>query len=148
MFVSIVETIEIDEEKSDTDDDFEIIDLTTNNKKFFDNEYFEDTEVYTTCEEAEYAFIGVTIEVVDEEINQAHHASIENSERKICATSDENEQWLEDTGATSHIPKITICSKNMTNVKKFNSRIVGSDSKEVICKEHGDAWLHAKQSDQ
>jgi hypothetical protein len=34
MFVGIVETIEIHEEKSDTDDDFEIIDLTKNNKKF------------------------------------------------------------------------------------------------------------------
>ena len=43
--------------------------LTTNNKTFFDYEYVEDTKVYTTCEETEYAFIGMTIEIVDEEIN-------------------------------------------------------------------------------
>ena len=64
-----------------------------------------------TCEETEHAFIGVTIEIVDEEINQAHHASIKNSESKICASSEENERWLADTGATSHI---TMCNKYMT----------------------------------
>ena len=46
------------EEKSDTDDDFEIIDLTTNNKTFFDYEYVEDTQVYTTCEETENALLA------------------------------------------------------------------------------------------
>ena len=131
MFVGIAETIEIHDEKSDIDDDFEVVVLTKNNKKFFDSEYIEGTKVYTTCEETEYSFIGVTIEIVDEEINQAHHASIKNSsEIKICASSDENECWLADTGATSHI---TMCNKYMTNVKAVNVRFVVGDGKEVIC---------------
>ena len=141
MFVGIVETIEIHDEKSDTDDDFEIINLTTNNKTFFDYEYVEDTKVYITCEETEYAFIGVTIEIEDEEINQAHHASIKNSESKICASIEENERWLADTGATSHI---TMCNKYMTNVKAVNVRVVVGDGKEVICKERGDVCVRNK----
>ena len=81
MLVVIAETIEIHEEKSNADDDVEIIDLTTNKKTFFDYEYHvEGTEVYTTCKEKEYAFVGVTIEIVDEEINQAHHASIKKQQ--------------------------------------------------------------------
>ena len=121
MFVGIVEMIEIHEEKSDTNDDFEIIALTKNNKKLFDYEYVEDTKVYTTCEETEYAFIGVTVEIVDEEMNLAHHESITNSEIKICASSDENVRWLADIGATSHI---TMCNKYMTNVKEVNAHVV------------------------
>jgi hypothetical protein len=39
LFVGIVEMIEIHEGKSNTDDDFNIIDWTTNNKTFFDYKY-------------------------------------------------------------------------------------------------------------
>ena len=120
-FVGIFEMIEIHEEKSDTEDDFEIIDLIINNKKFFDYEYVEDTEFYTTFEGKENAFIGVTVEIVDEEMNLAHHESITNSEIIICASSDENVCWLADIGATSHI---TMCNKYMTNVKEVNAHVV------------------------
>ena len=83
----------------------------------------------------------MTIEIEDEEINQAHHASIKNSESKICASIEENERWLADTGATSHI---TMCNKYMTNVKAVNVRVVVGDGKEVICKERGDVCVRNK----
>ena len=53
--------------------------------------------------QAEYEFIVVMIEIADEVVNQAHHASIKISESKICISSDKNEWWLADTGATSNI---------------------------------------------
>ena len=92
-------------------------------------------KVYTTCNKKEYAFAGVTIEIADDEINLAHHASIKNNERKICPSSDENEHGLADKGATSHI--VTIFNKYMTNVKAVNVCIVLGDGKEFICKERG-----------
>ena len=70
-----------------------------------------------------------------EEINQAHHESIQNSESKICTSSDENERWLADTGATSHI---TMCNNYMTNMKEVNVGVVVGDGEEFICKECGD----------
>ena len=81
---------------------------------------------------------------MDEKINQAHHKCIRNSEGKICASSDENERWLADTGAISHI---TMCNKHMTNVKAVNLRIVSGDDKEVICKERGDVCMRNNQND-
>ena len=36
--------------------------------------------------QAEYEFIVVMIEIADEGVNQAHHASIKISENKICAS--------------------------------------------------------------
>ena len=81
----------------------------------------------------------MTIEIVHEEINQAHSASIKISESKIRISSDKNECWLADTGATSHI---TMCSKYMTNVKEVNVHIVvGNGKGVVICQECGDVCM-------
>ena len=74
------------------------------------------------------------IKIVGEEINQAHHESIQNSESKICTSSDENERLLTDTGATSHI---TMCNNYKTNMKEVNVGVVIGNGKEFICKECG-----------
>ena len=71
-----------------------MIDLTTNKKNDFDYKHVNDTEGYTTYKKTEYALNGVIFEVEDEGINQAHHTSIEISESKVCASSDENERAL------------------------------------------------------
>ena len=61
-----------------------------------------------------------------------------NNDFEYCVSCGGEEQWLANTGATSHI---TSSELGMTNVEKFKVRVIAGDGKEVLCTKRGDVLV-------